>query len=431
MNKILKAEHKPKKLSFINQIEKVNRKVVSAERMMDMEKPQYLDFPIEEMNQKIANAKAILKREGMSGMVVTSACNHFYFTGFRKLADWATFTRTVFVFIPVEKDPVIYVQDFAGPEAESRSAVRDVRTFHEIMGAPVEGVVEIMKELDMDKGKVGWELGFEQRMDMAFKDYMAIQSSLPEAEFIDASELIWEMREIKLAFEIECMRKVNDIASRSFDRLFDEIYEGMTEKEVAQKFVAIMEEEGAELPGFIIVISGEGNYSRISARPTDKTINKGDMVWVDAGAKYLGYWTDFCRAGVVGGATPEQERLQNLIHEITLKGIAEIKPGVKTSHIYDTCAEEFIKAGLPWSFECGRAGHGVGLQLTEPPSHARVDDSVLKAGMVVTVEPGFVDEKLGCFDIEENVLVTEDGYEILSSADRKLHRIRTKEEMEN
>lgn len=388
--------------------------------------PKYLDFPYAEMQQKIKNAQALLKRENMSGMVVTSACNHFYFTGFRKLADWATFTRTVFVFIPVEKDPVIYVQDFAGPEAESRSAVRDVRTFHEIMGAPVDGVVDIMKELGMDHGKVGWELGYEQRMDLAFNDYMAIKNKLPGAEFVDASSLIWELRMIKLPFEIECMRKVNDIASRSFDRVFDEIEEGMTEKEVAQKFVAIMEEEGAELPGFIIVISGEGNYERISARPTDKTINKGDMVWIDAGAKYLGYWTDFCRAGVVGGASAEQNRLQDLIHEITLKGIAKIKPGVKVEDVYNTCAEEFIKAGLPWSFECGRAGHGVGLQLTEPPSHARCDSSVLQAGMIVTVEPGYVDQALGCFDIEENVLVTETGYEILSSASRKLHTIKSK-----
>lgn len=389
------------------------------------DEPKYLDFSYEEMRQKIVNAKELMREKGLSGMVVTSACNHFYFTGFRKLADWATFTRTVFVFIPIEKEPVLYVQDFAGPEAESRSAVRDVRTFHEVMGAPVDGVVQIMKELDMNQGKVGWELGYEQRMDLAFKDYEAIKNKLPDAEFVDASDLLWILRMVKLPGEIECMRKVNDIASRSFDRLFNEIQEGMTEKEVAQKFVSIMEEEGAELPGFIIVISGPGNYSRISARPTDKKIEKGDLVWVDAGANYLGYWTDFCRAGVVGGATNEQNRLQDLIHEITLKGISIIKPGIQVKDIYNVCGEEFGKAGLPWSFECGRAGHGVGLQLTEPPSLANCDNAVLRTGMIITVEPGYIDEQLGCFDIEENVLVTEDGYEILSSADRKLHTIKT------
>ena len=80
--------------------------------------------------------------------------------------------------------------------------------------------------------------------------------------------------------------------------------------------------------------------------------------------------------------------------------------------------------GLPWSFDCGRAGHGVGLQLTEPPSIATCDDTLLQPGMVVTCEPGYVNE-IGCFDIEENILVTEDGYEILSSGKRELHEIAT------
>lgn len=385
---------------------------------------RYLDFPVEEMNLRIAKAKALLAEENMSGMVVTAAANHFYFTGFRKLANWATFTRTVFVFIPRDKEPVLYVQNFGGPEALARSAVQDVRTFDEVMGAPVSGVVEILKELGMDTGKVGWELGYEQRLDMAVQDYLAIQEKLPNAEFVDASMLIWKLRMIKMPFEIECMRKANDIAGRSFDRVFSEICEGMTEKEVQRKLVSIMAEEGAELPGFIIVISGVGNYERISARPTDKRLNKGDLVWIDAGVNYLGYWTDYCRAGVVGGATPEQRRLQAVIHEVTMKGVQAVAPGVPVAEIYNVCGREMLMHGLPWSFECGRAGHGVGLQLTEPPSIATCDNTLLQPGMVITCEPGYVCD-LGCFDIEENVLVTEDGYEMLSSGRRELHDIAT------
>jgi Xaa-Pro aminopeptidase len=374
------------------------------------------------MEQKIMNAKMLMARKDMSGMVVTGAANHFYFTGFRKLANWATFTRTVFVFIPRDKEPVLYVQEFDGPEAKSRSAVRDVRTFEEIMSAPVDGVVEIMKELGMDSGKVGWELGYEQRMDLALNDYLAIKEKLPNAQFVDASNLIWKLRMIKLPNEIECMRTVNRIASRALDRCFNEIHEGMSEKEIARKLVAIMAEEGAELPGFIIVHSGVGNYDRISARPTDRIIRKGDLVWIDAGANYNGYWTDFCRAGVVGGATAEQRRLQSIVHEITMKACQVIAPGVPVEEVYNTCSKELIAHGLPWSFECGRAGHGIGLQLTEPPSITRSDATVLEPGMIITVEPGYVNE-LGCFNVEENVLVTENGYEILSGGARELHHI--------
>jgi len=385
---------------------------------------RYLEFPVEEMNLRIANAKELMVKENLSGIVVTAAANHFYFTGFRKLANWATFTRTVFVFIPREKEPILYVQEFAGPEALARSAVQDVRTFKEVMGAPVDGVVEIMKELDMDNGKVGWELGYEQRMDLAFNDYVAIKEKLPNADFVDASTLIWKLRMIKLPSEIACMRIASDIAGRSFDRVFAEIYEGMTEKEVARKLVAIMEEEGAELPGFVIVLSGVGNYERISARPTDKRIVKGDLVWIDAGANYNGYWTDYCRAGVVGGATSEQRRLQSIIHETTMKGAQSVAPGVPVGEMASVCGKEFISHGLPWSFECGRAGHGVGLQLTEPPSMANCDNTILMPGMIVTCEPGYVCD-IGCFDVEENILVTENGYEILSSGKRELHDIAT------
>lgn len=383
---------------------------------------KYLDFPVNEMEQRIENAKALMARKGLCGLMLTAAANHFYFTGFRKLANWATFTRTVFVFIPADKAPVLYVQDFAGPEARSRSSVRDVRTFGEIMGAPISGIVEILKELGMDSGKVGCELGYEQRLDMAVADFEAVKSQLPAASFVDASDLLWELRMVKLPSEIACLRKANDIASRSFDRVFGEVCEGMTEKEVARKLVSIMAQEGAELPGFIIVLSGPGNYDRISARPSDKLIEKGDFVWIDAGVNYNGYWTDFCRAGVVGGPSSEQQRLQKIVTDITMEGCAAVKPGMPVKELYDICAKKFIEHKLPWSFECGRAGHGVGLQLTEPPSIARIDDTVLKPGMIITLEPGYVNE-LGCFDVEENILVTETGGEVLSSAKRELHAI--------
>lgn len=385
---------------------------------------KYYEFPIGEMNQKLANARELMAKAKMKGLVVTAAANHFYFTGFRMLANWASFTRTVFVFIPLEKEPVLYVQEFAKSEAIAKSAYPDVRTFKEIMSAPIGGIVEIMKELGMDSGKVGFELGYEQRMDMSFRDYEAVKASLPDTDFVDASDLIWRLRMIKLPFEIECMRESNRITSRAFDRCYREIHEGMTEKEVAQKFVAILAEEGSELPGFVIVISGPGNYDRISARPTDKKLHRGDFVWIDAGANYKGYFADFCRAGVVGGGTAEQRRLQSVVHEATLKACQAVASGVAMEDLYNICAQEFLAHQLPWSFECGRAGHGIGLQLTEPPSVAKCDRTLLQPGMVITLEPGHVNE-LGCFDVEENILVTETGYEILSGGSRELHDIAT------
>ena len=326
---------------------------------------QYLGFPVEEMQKKLDNARALMEAQDLSGLLLTATANYYYFTGIRKLADWATFTRPVFLLLPRKKEPVLYVQNFGYPECRSRSFVQDIRSFPDLMTTPLEGLVSIMKELDMDKGKVGCELGYEQRMDMPVAAFLQLKDMLPNATFVDAAQLLWQLRMVKMPYEIECMREANRIAAAAFESCFTSIHEGMTEREVARKLVASMAEHGADLPGFIIVISGTGNYDRISARPTDRIIRKGDLVWIDAGTTYKGYWTDWCRAG-----------------------------------------------------------HGVGLQLTEPPTIAPEDDTLLQPGMVITCEPGYCND-IGCFDIEENVLVTETGYEVLSGARRELYEIAT------
>ena len=281
---------------------------------------QYLGFPVEEMQKKLDNARALMEEQNLSGLLLTATANYYYFTGIRKLADWATFTRPVFLLLPRKKEPVLYVQNFGYPECRSRSFVQDIRSFPDLMTTPLEGLVSIMKELDMDKGKVGCELGYEQRMDMPVAAFLQLKDMLPNATFVDAAQLLWQLRMVKMPYEIECMREANRIAAAAFESCFTSIHEGMTEREVARKLVASMAEHGADLPGFIIVISGTGNYDRISARPTDRIIRKGDLVWIDAGTTYKGYWTDWCRAGVVGKPSEEQRRLQAIIHETTMLG---------------------------------------------------------------------------------------------------------------
>lgn len=152
--------------------------------------------------------------------------------------------------------------------------------------------------------------------------------------------------------------EANRIAAAAFESCFTSIHEGMTEREVARKLVASMAEHGADLPGFIIVISGTGNYDRISARPTDRIIRKGDLVWIDAGTTYKGYWTDWCRAGVVGKPSEEQRRLQAIIHETTMLGVQTVAPGVRWGIFGGPAKSLCWPTACPWSFDCGRAGHG-------------------------------------------------------------------------
>jgi Xaa-Pro aminopeptidase len=138
------------------------------------------------------------------------------------------------------------------------------------------------------------------------------------------------------------------------------------------------------------------------------------MLWLDAGAVFNTYWADFSRAGVVGGPSPEQLAMQQVVCDLTRRGVEMVRPGMPVAEIARVCYAGMEKLGLPTNV-AGRIGHGVGLHITEPPHVATYDPTILQSGMVITVEPGIIAD-YGAFHVEQNVLVTADGYELLSIA---------------
>ena len=122
---------------------------------------------------------------------------------------------------------------------------------------------------------------------------------------------------------------------------------------------------------------------------------------------------------MIGKPSEKQKARYSTILQLTDLCIKAVKPGVKAADIAHICAVELQRRGLDLTFRAGRLGHGIGLMLTEPPHIANYDSTILEPGMIITIEPGFVTE-YGVFQAEENVLVTTDGYEILSTASTDL-----------
>jgi Xaa-Pro aminopeptidase len=147
--------------------------------------------------------------------------------------------------------------------------------------------------------------------------------------------------------------------------------------------------------------------------PTEKMLKKGDFIWVDMGAVYRGYWSDFCRAVSLGQPSDEALGMWQAIQDVTMASVEAIKPGVTVQQIVRTCAAAAERKGLDLNFAAGRIGHGIGLMLTEPPSLTQEETRVLEPGMTVTLEPGIVGPG-GVFIVEQNVAVTEDGFDLLS-----------------
>jgi Xaa-Pro aminopeptidase len=230
---------------------------------------------------------------------------------------------------------------------------------------------------------------------------------------------------IKSPAEIECLRKACRITADAYAATFAAAREGMLESEIYATMHRLLDRPDTG-DVFLVITSGEGNYDLVTKPPEDRPVRRGDMVWMDAGCTISGYWSDYSRAGVVGRPSAEQMHAQEAVHRITSDAVARVRPGVAASSIARFCLDQIEQLDFPLTSTiaklAARIGHGIGLNLTEPPHLGCHDDTLLEPGMVVSLEPG-VATSYGTFHVEENVLVTEDGCEILSGASRELSTI--------
>ncbi len=375
-------------------------------------------FPVREYESRVKKARELMAREGIDLLFVTGDRNYIYFTGHRPIAPEGTIARPNYFLLPLEGDPHMMVHVFIVGDASATTWIETISTYTSLLDAPIRELAERIRGYKLTGKTVGAELGQEQRIGMPVRDFLLLKGELHEFEIVDAAPILWEMRMIKSQRELDWIRRAKAITTQGYVEGLPLVKEGMTEREIASFLTGKMVEHGAE-HFWIMVTSGEGNYQRISGRPTDRRVRRGDMVWVDMGAMVNDYWADFSRAGVIGGPSREQKEYQRVVIEITTECIGAVKAGVPGAHIVEVCEEALRKRGIDLSFNAGRLGHGIGLLLTEPPSIAKWDPVVLAENMVISIEPGLVREN-GVFQTEENILVTKEGCEILSQAPQEL-----------
>ncbi len=380
-------------------------------------------FTKKEIQERIATCQRTMIQAGLDGMILTMESNLRYFVDFHTHAPWSTYTRPNFLFIPSRGKPLLMVQNFLASEAKAIAKGCTVQGFESLRGPTAAELKEIMETLGLLSGRVGFELGYEQRLGFEINLFNQLKEICRETEFIDGSEIIWAQRIIKSPKEIECIRRACQATSYTHDHIFKKITEGMSEIEISRIAQQLMLEGGAEYPGFVMITSGKGNYSRISKTHTNRKLQKGDYMWLDLGARYNGYWSDFCRSGEVGALSDDRKNLQETISSVTARAAEVMGPGVAVAEVARACTIELERAGLEASFDCGRMGHGMGLMSTEPPSVTIHDDTVLQEGMIINLEPGIVTDR-GVFNLEENYVITNAGYEILSGGSRNLHLIK-------
>ena len=383
-----------------------------------------LRFSAEEFSNRLEGARSGMAESRIDALLVGTGVNLQYFCGYPSPTQSSS--RPFLLLLPRRGNPALIIHAGRQYEADRFSWARDIRAYDRLSHLPAEILDEVIRERGLQGGVIGLEWGYEMRSDLPTQEILEFAHGLPGMRLVDGSPVIWQQRLIKSDAEIALVRRACAITSAAYNRLFREIREGMTEEEVVRSLVRIHSEEGSGAT-WAVITSGAGNYDFVSKPPTSRRIAKGEMVWLDAGCNVGGYWSDFSRGAVVGGSSDMQRYTQEVINRITRTVCDAIRPGMEVAALGALSNRLLEDSGLKWTSSvsglANRVGHGVGLNVTEPPSIAPYDHTIVQPGMVLTIEPGIGTDH-GIYHHEQNVLVTPDGIEVLSTAPIELGTIR-------
>ncbi len=375
--------------------------------------PKIPDFPRDEYEQRYQRAWKLMRTHGLDGLLVTSESNYRYFTGHRS-QFWVSNARPFYAVIVPDRPPVALVTVTEGEVFKGSSWLDDVRTWLGFADDSLPFLTDILNELQLKKARVGVDFGLEMRLGIPLTTFRKLEALNKGIKFVDGAPLLWELRLIKTPRELAYIKKACCAANEGIRAGWRYARVGMSERDIRQHIAAKMIEAGADKVGFLPITSGPGNYKRFLMDPTNRRVRKGDIIWTDAGCSVNGYWSDFNRIAAVGAASPEQRKAYKVVRELTYEILGKIRAGVSVAEV----AAENTRAHKRRGFDVpgnipGRVGHGSGMDMTEPPSVAPFDQTVLKAGMVIHIEPKMIYD-YGPFQLEEVVAVTEKGYVFLS-----------------
>jgi len=370
-------------------------------------------FPHSEFELRLSRFQAILREHRLDGVFVTTPQNFRYFSGFAS-QFWESPTRPWFAVLPADGPPVAVVPTI-GADTMATTWIKDVRTWP----APVpedDGITLLaaaLKALPRRFGRIGAEIGREMSLRMPVSDYFKLPGLLPGIELVDGSAAIWNARMIKTEAEVVRIRTACQIACDSYDAVPQIVSRGMTEREAVQAIRIDATTRGIDAIPFMPGVSGPGGVSQIVAGPGDRTLTAGDIFFVDTGMTYDGYFCDFDRNFSVGTPDPACAKANEAVWQATELGIAAVRPGITTEDLWRIMSGALEAAGALGN-SAGRLGHGLGLQLTEPPSHRQGDRTLIQEGMVLTIEPGMEYAPGKAIVHEENVVVRADAAELLT-----------------
>ena len=369
-------------------------------------------FSNEEFETRLQRAQELLYENKLDALLITIPSNLRYFTGI-DTNFWESPTRPWFLVVPLFGNPIAIIPEI-GEKLFKKTFIKDIHTWPSpnLKGDDISPLKSLLETLPSRFGAIGAELGKEMSIRMPAIDFNLLKDNF-KFDIVDGASLIWALRSVKTLNEIKKIEKVAQIVSEVFCVLPTFISASDSERDVANKVTKEILKGGVDSIPYLPVVSGRGGVSQIIGNPTDKLISSGDFLFIDTGATFDGYFCDFDRNFAIGTASDELKRTNEILWHATEEGIKNLVPGAKTQDVWKKINKKIEDFGFMVKGE-GRYGHGVGLQLTEPPSISSFDNTIIQENMVLTIEPS-MEYKPGKIIVhEENIFVSKDGPVLLT-----------------
>lgn len=349
---------------------------------------------------------------GVDALLLTTAADVFYVTGFLT-QFWESPARPWFVVVPVRGDPVAVIPSI-GADLMGQTWMPAIHTWDSPDPADdgVSLLCDTISALVPAGGKIGLPMGAETHLRMPLGDYQRVSGAIAPRRFVDGTAIVQRVREIKSEAEITKIRATCAIADRAYARVPDFTRPGRSLDQVFRDFQIALLQEGADWVSYVAGAAGPDGYGNVISPASQRPPVPGDIMMLDTGAVRDGYYCDFDRNYAIGKPSALASRVHAALWEATQDVIDTLRPGMRACDAHRIITQSLIRSGVAPGG--GRLGHGLGITLTEWPSFTPLDDTLLREGMVLTIEPGAAVSDGKIMVHEENIVLRANGAELLS-----------------
>ena len=364
------------------------------------------DFPRAEYEARLEAANRAMHANSLDAILLASEAEVRYFTGFRT-QFWQSPTRPWFVILRRDQTPLAIIPEI-GAELMARSDIAEIEAWP--APRPHDDGLSLLKDRLANCQRLGVLMGHETTFRMPLNDVFELRAAL-HAEWIDATDIIRDLRMVKSDREIAYIRQICGIASQGFARVPEIAHAGQSLSSVFREFKRMLLELGADDVPYLVGGVDHPSYDDVISPPDDRPLTDGQILMLDTGATLNGYFCDFDRNYAVGTPTASAQRAYAKLYDATDAAMELARPGVRACDLFAAMAKSMDTQNS----DVGRFGHGLGMQLTEWPSLAAWDETIIRENMVLTLEPSIEVDGGGIMVTEENILITDDAPILLST----------------